>query len=188
MASRRTTSWHEACHAVTARVLRMEVVGVTMFQTDASRAPASVLSRCALHYAEQDTASQIAACEIDAKVALAGPVGDALHSKARFRRMKGIVTDDIETAHSYAARIALPMAGETVPEVPPGETREADVDIETANLVLQRLTGETKVLLTENWAAVERVAQALMSSDLLDQAEIDRLMGLAKTPSSRPVS
>jgi hypothetical protein len=31
-------------------------------------------------------------------------------------------------------------------------------------------------LLAEHWPAVERVAQALMTCDLLDQTELDRLM------------
>ena len=150
-----------------------------MFQTD-ERTPASVLSQSAGHHARPGTASRAAAFEIDIRVALAGPVGDALHSKDRFRRMKGVMTDDIATANSLALRVALLMAGEPEPEVPPGDWAEIEVDpliVESANVILRRLGEETKALLTKHWAAVERVAQALMTCDLLDQAELDRLIG-----------
>jgi hypothetical protein len=48
--------------------------------------------------------------------------------------------------------------------------------IESANAILARLQAETEALLAERWPAVERVAQALMTCDLLDQAELDRLI------------
>lgn len=178
--TKRRIAWHEAFHAVTARMQGIEVVSVLMFRTDEST-PASTFSRSAAYDAKRDTTSRIAALEIDIRVALAGPVGDALYSKGRpqSRKMREGATDDIARSQSLAIHIALLMAGEAVPELPPGERAELEVSlaiVESANAILRRLREETKAFLTEHWAAVERVAQALMTCNLLDQAELDRLI------------
>jgi len=102
-----------------------------------------------------------------------------MHSKDRYRRMKGVITDDIANSHNLVLQVALLTAGEPVPVLQPDEQAEIEVDrdvVENANAILRRLTEETRALLTEHWAAVERVAQALMSCDLLGQAELDRLI------------
>ena len=174
-------AYHEASHAVAARVQGVDVVSVLMFQTDA-KTRSSILSRSAAHDAEQQgTASRIAGLEIDIWVSLAGPVGDELRRKARFQRraMRDDAKDDVARSQKLALRIALLMAGEHAPQVPHGEEIDIDVSsafIESANAILRRLRDETKALLTEHWPAIERVAQTLMTCNLLDQAELDRLI------------
>jgi hypothetical protein len=77
--------------------------------------------------------------------------------------------------------VALLMAGEHVPQVPHGERMDIEVSstfIESANAILRRPREETKVFLTEHWPAIERVAQALMTCNLLDQVELDRLIAV----------
>jgi hypothetical protein len=174
-------AYHEASHAVAARVQGVEVVSVLMFQTD-ENTRSSILSRSAAHDAEQqDTASRIVGLEIDIRVSLAGPVGDELHRKARSqsRAMRDGAADDVASSQNLAFLVALLMAGEHVPQVPHGRRMDIEVSsafIESANVIQRRLRDETKVLLTEHWPAIERVAQALMTCNLLDQVELDRLI------------
>jgi len=176
----RRIAWHEASHAVAARVQGLEVVSVIMFRT-AESTPASTLSRSAAYDAKRDTASLVAALEADIRVALAGPVGDALYSKGRSlsRKMRDGATEDIATSQSQAIRVALLLAGEHVPEPRPGERVEIEVEptiVESANVILRRLYEETEALLTEHRAAVERVALVLMSRPVLYADELDKLI------------
>ena len=174
-------AYHEASHAVAARMQGVEVVSVLMFQTD-ENTRSSILSRSAAHDAEQqDTASRIAGLEIDIRVSLAGPVGDELHREARTqsRVMRDGAADDVANSQNLAFLVAMLMAGEHVPQVPHGERTDMEASsafIESANAILRRLRDETKVLLTEHWPAIERVAQALITRNLLDQVELDRLI------------
>lgn len=174
---RAATAYHEASHAVIARVLGVEVLGVAMFPTDdVSRAGS--LTYSASYYSGADKASRIAALEIDIKIGLAGPIADARHSKGRpSRSMKHGEVDDIARSRSMAAEIALLMAGEPLAQHHGGmQMTVTPAIIESANAILARLQAETEALLAEHWPAVERVAQALMTCDLLDQAELDRLI------------
>ncbi|MBR1270254.1 hypothetical protein JQ629_22520 [Bradyrhizobium sp. AUGA SZCCT0222] len=162
------------------RLQGVEVVGVMMFRTDQDT-PASVLSRSAAHDAKLDTASQIAGLEIDARIALAGPVGDALYRKSRLqsRRMRDGASHDIAVSESCAIRVALLMAGEPIPELQPGDRGQIEVDVaivENADVILRRLRQDTAALLNQHWTAVERVPEALFNCDLLDQTELDRLI------------
>jgi hypothetical protein len=50
-----------------------------------------------------------------------------------------------------------------------------------AQTILNMLREETKALPTENWPAVERVAQVLMVRDVLDQDDLDRLISDASS-------
>jgi len=171
------TAYHEASHAVIARVLGVEVLGVAMFPTDdVNRAGA--LTYSASYYSGTDKAARIAGLEIDIKIGLAGPITDARHSKGRpSRSMKHGAADDIARSRSMAAEIALLMAGEQLPQHHDAmQITVTPALIETANAILARLQTETEALLTQHWPAVKRVAQALMTCNLLDQAELDRLI------------
>jgi hypothetical protein len=174
---REIASHHEAAHAVIARVQGVEVVGVLMFRTDETT-PSSVFSRSAAYHAGADTAARIAGLEMEIRIALAGPIANALYGKDRSsRKVKESEIDDRARSDSMAVEIALLMAGKPIPQHHDGIQLTVDrTIIESANVVITRLWEETKALLVEHWPAVQRVAEALMTCDLLDQAELDRLM------------
>ena len=91
--------------------------------------------------------------------------------------MKHGEVDDIARSRSMAAEIALLMAGEPFPQRHAAmQITVTPAIIASANAILARLQAETEALLAEHWPAVERVAQGLMTCDLLDQAELDRLI------------
>jgi hypothetical protein len=174
---RREKAYHEASHAVIARLQGVEVVGVLMFQTEGANA--SVFSRSASYYAEPDTAARIAAIETDLRIAIAGPVGNTLHVNGgqKGRHMADGETDDIVRCKSMAVEIAMLRAGEPLPHHE--EDFEIEIDssiVHSANVILAQLRNETKLMLERNWAAVERVAKVLMTCDLLDQKDLDRLI------------
>jgi hypothetical protein len=79
---RAATAYHEASHAVIARVLGVEVLGVAMFPTDDVNRAGS-LTYSASYYSGADKLARIAGLEIDIKIGLAGPIADARHSKGR---------------------------------------------------------------------------------------------------------
>jgi hypothetical protein len=163
---------HEAAHAVIARVLGVEVLGVAMFPTD-DVGLAGALTRSASYYSGADTAARIAGLEIDIKVALAGPVANAQNKKgslSRFRKQGEV--DDIKRSNSMAVVIAMLTAGETLPHHHDGLriTVEAAI-IESANAILARLRAETEALLVE---ALARGRECSSSPHYLRSVRSDR--------------
>ena len=147
---RAIVAFHEASHAVAARLPGIEVIGVVMFQTNSAHA--SVLSQSAAHHAGPNPEFLIAGIETDIRISLAGPVGDLLYGKRRAATLEGGDADDMVRSQSKAVEIALRIAGEPLPQLLPGESKEIEVSsatAERANVILRRLYDETKTLLTE---------------------------------------
>jgi ATP-dependent Zn protease len=74
----------------------------------------------------------------------------------------------------------LLKAGKELPALDTIFTVEGSL-LDEVNAILRTQWEETYDLLVEKWSAVERVAQELMSRDLLDQDELDRLINGAST-------
>jgi hypothetical protein len=135
---------------------------------------------------EGDVAAQVAGYEIDAKVALAGPLAQLISRPSRNDRAAQAVhshEEDFAQATNATTRIALLMAGEPLPELAPGERLQLTLSGATAAAVennyhatLDRLQREAKSLLLEHWPKVKRVAKALFVRDRLDHTEVERLM------------
>jgi hypothetical protein len=178
-AIRKVIAYHEAGHAVVARLLGQPLISVTI---DIENDNTGVLRESAAHAArEGDPAAQIAGCEIDAKVALAGPLAQLKSRPSRNSRHAPAIErheEDYAHAQSAVAHIALLKAGMPVPE--PGAAKQEitlnGAVAESYQATLEKLKRETKALLDEHWAAVKRVAKALFERDRLDQRELDRLM------------
>ena len=121
----------------------------------------------------------IAGYEIDAKIALAGPLAQAMsRPSSHDRAAQPLRTheEDYFNAKNAAAACILLISGQPLPE--PGEGMEVKINAGRAlGVWLKRLEQETKTLLDKNWPAVKRVAKDLFERDSLDQPEIDRLIG-----------
>ena len=172
--------WHEAGHAVAARVLGVEIEGVAL--SGVGDAAASVTTRSKAHEADKsDVVAQISAYEIDGKVALAGYAAQALleHKEAAAqagRTLKGSDDPDMQRALSCAAAIALLQAGEPMPDLAPGARLALPESCrESAEANYARLLHETYLLVFKHRSKIERLAKAFFASTHIEPAEIDRM-------------
>ncbi len=174
MPNRRTIAVHEAGHAVVARLLKAQVNFVALFATDATTKSA-VQTRSEAYYANSEVGAKVTGFEKDIKIKLAGSIAQQIARRGIAGR-----NDDLAHAKNMSLSIVLLRDGKELP--PPGVTATFTIDtslLDEAQTVLNTLREETKELLTENWPAVERVAQALMAQNILNQDELDRLINHA---------
>jgi ATP-dependent Zn protease len=168
-------AFHEAAHAVIARVLGIPCLGIMMFST--GEGAAGALTQSAAHSSRNDTIEeQIRGLKNDAKVSLAGPIANVLHSGKATRLYDG-TQSDFNTARNATLSIAMLVAGLALPES--GATMEVEVDgaiIDHAIDLLSKIKAETETLVSDNWRTIHRVAQALMETSLMTEAELDRLI------------
>ena len=181
MAKRReeVRAYHEAGHAVAARVLGVAITYASLFPTDGTN-EGNVLTRSAAAGAKEgnDVARKRRAFEIDAIVSLAGP-----HAQLKRRPTTDIKRasraewiSDLESARQSTVKAALL---ETNPDQWFDQdtriTLSAD-DVAEADRIYERVEAETRTLVEENWPAIERVASALLNRPLLLCEEIDVLI------------
>ena len=167
-------AYHEAGHAVAARVLGIDVVSVSMRRVDSDTA-AAVSAQSALWLSRgADTAARICAAEADAIVALAGLTAER-NSPIPHQEIEH--EDDINNAINAVGCAAALAAGISIPEQTGGEGVELTGDVAAdARARFDRVNNATAQLLADNWPAVERVADVLARRDHIDQGELDRLI------------
>jgi hypothetical protein len=186
--TRRKHAFHEAGHAVVARALGVECHCVTMFGTldergeagDASTHTASATYR-AIHAREANPAAQLDAIRKDAIIALAGPCSQA-HYRTPEKRYPDGWQGDYALAQSLAWRAALLTSGtdllsqgdEITVSLSPDQGRYAyDFQCQCRDTAAD--------LVWDRWPAITGVAEALMTRDLIDQVELDRLIAAHPT-------
>jgi hypothetical protein len=174
-AIRRLMNYHEAGHAVAARLLGVEIVAIDMTKSGASAA--HVLTRSAAHAADPgDATAHAVGLHADLQVALAGGIAQQL---AGYPANSDDVDDgDMANAGNAVGMLALLDAGLSA-NPGPGESRELSPGDPLHSAALdfgERAHVETVALLRANWLAVVRVAAALGKSDRLEPADIDRVI------------
>ncbi len=170
-------AYHEAGHAVVARVLGVTINHVTMFSTGPKNA-AVAQTRSAFWLARNaDLPSQQAAIAKDAKIAIAGTSAQAKFKPAKHNNSPGPPEwgNDIQRAIALAGIAVLLKNGMCLANMP----AEIDPDAATrseAELVLIGFIDETEVMVAKNWPAIERTAEALLSRRILLQDDVDALI------------
>jgi ATP-dependent Zn protease len=162
---------------VVARLLKAQVNFVAMFATDATT-KSVVQTRSEAYYASSELGAKVTGFEKDIKIKLAGSLAQQIA-----RRGIAGQADDLAQAKNMSLSIVMLRAGEELP--PPGVKTTITINtssLDESKIVLKTLCEETRALLTENWPAVERVAQALMARDILDQDDLDRLINGVSAP------
>ena len=177
--------YHEAGHAVAARVMGVGVPHVALFPTIDAEAVAGACSESAAwRVRDADVPARLAAHEKDAKVSLAGP--QAQHRYRPVRDFKKSWADNWRDDHlvakSCATKIVLLEDGVEVGEATVSVTLTEEQG-RRINTLLHRLSKEAAALVEENWLAVERVAQELLQRKILSETDLDVL--IANEPRSR---
>jgi ATP-dependent Zn protease len=176
-------SYHEAAHAVIARKLGQSCLGIMMFPTD-SQSNAGALTSSAAYHSGGTVEERIEGLKCDARVSLAGPIANVLHS-GREELLYDGTGGDFEHARNAALSIVLLMAGHPLPQHECAFQIEVDiVVIEQADSILSAIMAETKSLVSENWSAIERVAKVLLTADLVTEVELDGLIARSESQSS----
>lgn len=193
----RLIAYHEAGHAVIARVLGIDVCQVTILPI-VPGSIASVTHKGVLLLAvnsDADTPVLLAAMEKHAKVSLAGPIAELTHRRIKTQRSKDWSEDErhiflyvlmmvmlrrdgikLASEHCAALDATLDAAFDAafrraLFEYTPGTAGRAEF-----NEIMGRLNGEVDTLVAANWQAIKRVANALLDCPVLQQDDLDALI------------
>lgn len=165
---------HEAAHAVIARYLNVPCLGIFMFSAEPG-AGASAMTRPAAYLAKDGPIEErLDGIRRDALVSFAGPIANVLFLEKPSAFTIG-TADDVANIMSCAAKIVFLESGRPVPE----ETITTVLDNATIAAVdetVETLKNDAHALVKERWPAIEAVASALMHTDLMDEATLDRLI------------
>jgi hypothetical protein len=167
-------AYHEAGHAVVARVLGVSVTHVTILSTKDDNSGAAQTRSAAWLARDTGAPARIAALRKDALVALAGP-----HAQVRHRPQTNIKRatskewkDDIANvmnalglAAGHAGSRPLAASDRIPPELIP-----------EVQCLWSQVEPESQKMVEEYWPAIERVAKALLTHRVLHQGEVDALI------------
>jgi ATP-dependent Zn protease len=180
MMTNKTTkqAYHEAGHAVIARVQGIPVDYVVLFPDS----DALALTQSAAYLArDADQATRLAAIMKDIIVCLAGPYAQHRH---RPLKKPGIETTaewegDFDNVRGLAVTAALIASGADISQFDPAIPVTLTTEEQQAYVVdmLRRAQDTTRDLVAEHWLAIERVAKALLDRPILDGVELDELIG-----------
>lgn len=180
MRNERAVAFHEAGHAVVARLLGVKVDHLTMFSTGAGNSASATTQSAVWQAVDADLTGKIEAVMKDMKVRLGGPHAQAQHlnmnDREVARALRNEWTDDVERARHLAAAAAalkdgakIDLRGSIAFSLGPEQTKAAASFFDRAN-------DEVEVLIKENWTIVERVAEALLSKRAITDEELDVLI------------
>jgi hypothetical protein len=180
MSNTKTVAYHEAGHAVVARVLGIGVPYVTLLpgEVGVQRQSARWLAKD-----DADRSVMVRAIENDAKISLAGMCAQLKYRpRTDERRMRsGGWLDDIKQAKSCVAHaVHMKSGGQHV-----ATETAVEVDHDEFWHLYEQLKQETMALVEANWPAIERTAEALLRSRALVQDDIDALIAGSKAEVGR---
>jgi hypothetical protein len=171
-------AYHEAGHAVIARVLGIGVTHVAL--TDGNPGLRTLWGD---YYEAHSVPARIAALERHAKVSFAGQIAQVrqrAHTDAEVRRQgKGWSTDWRNADNYTAMAVSLKKGIEPVP----GTAFDSAIAAE-ADVLENRLLAETMILVEQNWPGIERVAKGLLRRSFLTGDDIDALIANHQVPAA----
>jgi hypothetical protein len=178
----REIAYHEAGHAVAARVLGCRVWIATLSPPadagDDMLGGVHVQTSFGALPPDADHVMQIAALEEDAIHWLAGPYAEHFASNSN----QYCVTtdgDDLYWAEQWCEIATAISNGRCMLERKEGKTNfnwEGELCTAEAKELKKKVIAKTLGLVKERWPAIERVAEALLARRELNQAEIDELI------------
>jgi ATP-dependent Zn protease len=169
------TAYHEAGHAVIARMLGIAVEYVTTLSDDLTDGGA--LTHSAAYLArDADQATRLAAITKDMVVSLAGPYAE-MRYRPKAKRACGAWVYDREKANVLAFQAALIQTGVDIFLIGT-VTVNLNADQEAyANELLGQCNERASDLVAEHWTKIDAVAKALLSRPILIGDDLDELIG-----------
>ena len=173
-------AYHEAGHAVIARMLGVGVPQLTLVSVDADNAAGAITASAAALADRNDLFAYVAGIEKDIKISIAGPQSQNIYRPSDTSENHDEWESDRQMQLSLALKIVLLKAGIDIPDAGLQASVNSD-QLDEAKRLLARLAEETRALVIANWPAITRVAEALLRlrRQTLDQAAIDALIATA---------
>jgi hypothetical protein len=154
-------AYHEAGHAVSARVLGVEVTYVSLFEAVTYHQRARDFAR------NDDLAELLCAYVTDAMVVLAGPIAQCrYYRQPKERETLYCSNSDLRKARRLAARLVELKRNILTPVFPEPKYDE----------LFAQLCDKTRVSVNEHWPAIERVANGRRDIPAFDGAYVDDLI------------
>jgi hypothetical protein len=184
-ATEKRIAFHEASHAVVARLRGVEIVAFDLHLAGRD-SHGNVRTRTAAWVVERnggDAAAMLAALETDVVVALAGMISEVV------RRPEMKLRDGPERANDSAnirdrLRRCVHLRLDTSVDQPRAPTPEERAEFDR---LYEQLWCETAELVQAHWPAIEHLAGVLLQRRRgLDQAEIDALLEASREPAHEP--
>ena len=170
------TAYHEAGHAVIARVLGIEVYLATIRPdkfyagqvNHAAAWPINKEDEVAEEDREEEWLQRMETAEDRAKLALAGPLAEMKYRPT----LNGEYFAEFEDLDNVAKYLQI-ASGFTFEVLVPGKPLQQNG---LASRLWERLQADTADLVELYWPSIERVAEALLIQEELGQEEIDALI------------
>lgn len=176
-------AYHEAGHAVAARLLGIGITYVTLLPVAAGGAASTQAHSAARSAWDKDVSSLLAAIEKDTIVVLSGPhAGYRFHPADGPKHQKGCSQDRAAAMDHAELAILIENKGRALTDDEDDGETLAPEDAARAVLMAQDLEKQAEALVAENWPAITRVAEALLIRRVLNQADVDELIARAGLP------
>jgi hypothetical protein len=167
-------AYHEASHAVIARVQGIECIQVVMFSPIEGLAAGTQTVKATFLAIDADSATLLAAIKKDIIVSLAGPCGEMKYrDKPWHQKYFKRWVNDFRSARDRARHAALVATGA---DRSSGSHHPTAEQIAYADELPLQCLATASDLVNTYWPSIKRVARVLMTRDMLDQAELDCLI------------
>jgi hypothetical protein len=166
-------AFHEAGHAVVARMLGVELSHVALFATTDEGTPVAQTHSAAWLSRNGDLSARLAAYEKDITVMFAAAHAQNKHRPRSYKKLMRDCEDDVEQARNFLLHMVLLNAGVEVETATPGTILLTDQQLAEMNEIQRRLWAKAATLVEENWPAIEQTAEALLDHKILVQDEVD---------------
>jgi ATP-dependent Zn protease len=167
---------HEAGHTAIARVLGMRVFHVALFPVNLnSKNPGAWIERAEALAPADDVIARIRGIEIDAKIAMAGPLAEELY-RPPSRKSALNWSSDAEQTKPRLMEIVQLRANPHLTWKPNSEFSASPTEQEEYKRLVKQFTLEVAALLDQHWPKVKRIATALLVRKVLYEDDIDALI------------
>jgi ATP-dependent Zn protease len=163
----KVVAFHEAGHAVVARALGITVKYATIVPSKGSAGSVAANNSALL-----SREPHVDVIEWNAMTVLAGPIAQMRFCPPTKTQAKLNWAGDIDCARWLVTRVVL--ARNNVPQQDNFDLPESM--LREASELLDELMKKSDLLVSEHWAAIERVAEALIARRVLNQNDLDDLI------------